>query len=216
MVDPDQLWREKYAERHASVKEAEDRARCVAFLDTTFLVCGEELRPLTARDLLQLDMTGNTFVGYDAGLRKEAQNVQELIWLLHQDNPARSILPPTGLRARLKHWRIMRRINRLDSEQAFEEVREFMRTQLQDSPARCRPTKAESSSKPIGASFIASIVMRVALDTGWRENEIIDIPLSRVFQYIKLIDARALGSEYKDFSASDAIMSEYLDELNHA
>ena len=214
MIDAGQLWAEKYAARHALAKQAEDRARSIAFIDTTFLVCGEELRAPTASDLLQLDLSGSFFVGYSATTKEQAEHVARLVWLLHRDNHERIITEPRTLRGRLTKWALFRRLRRYDFETAMDEVEQFMDSQFQDSPARCTPTK-EGSHKPIGASFMASLIIRLAFETGWGEREIAAMPLSRLFQYIKLTDARNMGADFKDFSASDKLLSDYLDEVNH-
>jgi len=58
------------------------------------------------------------------------------------------------------------------------------------------------------------IVMRIAKETGWDRNAILDTPLAELFQYLKYIAAREQGKDFNDWSPSDAITNEFLCELN--
>jgi hypothetical protein len=43
-----------------------------------------------------------------------------------------------------------------------------------------------------------------------------DVPLPRVWQYLKSISASEAGAKFKDYSPSDRIMSEWMEEVNRS
>jgi hypothetical protein len=82
---------------------------------------------------------------------------------------------------------------------------------FQDAPKGS--TRAEGK-RPLGTCFLVPLVMRIAKETGWDRDAILETPLAQLFQYLKYIQADAQGKDFNDWSPSDAITNEFLCELN--
>ena len=62
-------------------------------------------------------------------------------------------------------------------------------------------------------SFGIHVVFQIAQETGWSENDILDIPLKRLFQYRKFL-RRTLNPKTPLFNPSDRVLSEWMKGKN--
>lgn len=202
-MDAQELWAAKYAQRHAEERAREEARREQAFLDVPAIIAGEPLRMMTPRDLLLLNGADSPFVCTG---EPEAGDVAMFFWVLHEDND--------GTQSWLNRRRRAQMIKRL-APRSFDELvaalREYVDEVFQDAPAG---DVGKEEKRPLGTCFLAPLVVSLALETGWSQNEILGTPLPRLFQYSKAIRARAQGKEFTDFSPSDRLTNEFLCELN--
>ncbi len=208
MADPHQIWAEQFAARFAEERRSEDERRKVAFLDMTYTVCGEELRCMTARDVLILDGLENPFV---AGGQIHPAHIPQFIWLLSADNDR-----SRPLRSAFKKGRMIARVRKLDYGQAHREVSAFVETMFLDSPTG--KAKEDGDSRGLQTCFLAPLLVRLSGEMGAIDPAsglpLIESPLPRLFQYLKTLRAKSEGKEFCDTSPSDRLMDAWLVEVN--
>lgn len=199
----EELWATKYAHRHAEERAREEARREQAFLDLPYLVAGEPLRAMTPRDLLILNGVESPFVC--AGEMSPA-HVAMFFWAMHRDNEGR------------QNWAERRARNALLKRMAPRQYEElvaagidYVQEIFMDAP---KSSIDADTRRPLGTCFLAPLVMNIALETGWSQDEIINTPLPRLFQYTKALRARNLGKEFVDSSPSDRLTGDFLAELN--
>lgn len=103
-------------------------------------------------------------------------------------------------------WSNLRKLARVNFISSVEAIDEFVKESFQDSPPGTGVTGVSYYS------FAASIVDVFAKEYGWRESEILDTPLKRVFQYLKAISRR--NGETVFFNPSDKVRGEWLAAVN--
>jgi hypothetical protein len=211
MADPHKIWREQFAEKFAQERAAESERRDIAFLDVTFNVCGEEVRCMTARDMLILDGLKNPFV---SGGEISPGHIPQFLWLLHSRND-----PSRPVRTAFQKGLLIGRVRRLKYIESIKSISEFIETMFLDSPAGRKPDKeGGGDNRGLQTCFLAPLLMRIARDVGSLDPAsglpLIHSPLPRLFQYLKDIRARAEGKEFMDTSPSDRLIDEWLIEWN--
>lgn len=225
-MDATELWATKYAQLHAEERAKEEARREQAFLDLPAKVCGEELRIMTAMDLLVLTGVDNAFV---CGFDPRPGDVLVFLWFLSTDNNNPFGRPQSRLDAwanERRHKKLARRFAErvkishsasqlFVSTPAFEAdckaIKEYVDEVFQDS----RQGAGGEGRRPLGACFLAPLVVNLAEDTGWSEDAILSTPLPRLFQYLKAIRAKKEGKEFTDWAPSDRVTGQFLAELNH-
>jgi hypothetical protein len=200
---PNDLWQTKYAPRFSELRAQEEARREQAFLAVTVTVCGEELRAMTARDLLMLNGINSPFV---CPTEVGAVELAMFLWMLNVNNDGTQSW--FNLRRRAK---MFRRIGPINFDDAVQECHAYVEGVFQDAPKGS--TRAEGK-RPLGTCFLVPLVMRIAKETGWDRDAILETPLAQLFQYLKYIQADAQGKDFNDWSPSDAITNEFLCELN--
>lgn len=204
-MSPEELWATKYAARFAEERAKEESHREEAFLNITLTVCGEELRMMTPQDFLILNGIESPFV---CAVEPEPADVIIFLWQLHSANDGSHSW--FNLRRRKK---MIRRVAMLNFEQAVADCRRYIEKAFQDAP-RGRERSGDAISKPIGTCFLVPLIMRIAKETGWAKDAILATPLPQLFQFVKHLNAEALGNEFVDFAPSDRITNEFLCDLN--
>lgn len=106
------------------LRARERHNRAIAFSGITRTVCGIEIRQLTPRARIELQLLRNAFAM--PGAEPLAGDVFALLWILH---PKREELGAT-----VRQWQLRRRVKRLALTSATREIRIFMVEQLQDLP----------------------------------------------------------------------------------
>ena len=209
----EQLWQEKYLPRFHAQQQRESEARDRAFLDLPYTVCGEEVRQLTAGDLFVLQAVRNPFV---VGGRIEPAHIAQFVWSVSLlNNPAQPF------RNEYRKGRMIRRLGRLDYEQAVNDVNAYIDDMTLDLGARPTDTEQDPASdrRPLLTCFLAPLLVTIcdglksASDpaTG---RPLLESPLPRLLQYRKVIEARTQGRHHKDYAPSDALLVECAEEYN--
>jgi hypothetical protein len=170
--------------------EHEQLVRNAAFLSLSESLCGFDVNPLTLRHVLTLESIGSPFV---TGGRPLPHDLAAFLLI---------IKPATGW----ARWQMLRRLSQLPAASVTSAIAEFIGEAFQDSPGG---TGVESISY---YSFGARIVDELARSYGWREAEILDMPLKRVFQYLKVIAHRNGNAPL--FNPSDKVRGQWLLEVN--
>lgn len=199
MISFEQLWASKYAALAAAETAREDERRAEDFLDVTRTICGLEVRALTPRDLLHLDYAGSPFIrGGEIG----GEHVAQFLWQIHEPSP----------RGWWSERMFFRHCARLDYDESVSQIRAYLARTFADAP------KGGADGKPIGTSFVAPLIVRIAAGIpSLTPPAIMDTPVAQLFQYQKILaleEARKTGGKFSDPSPIERLLGECLDECN--
>jgi hypothetical protein len=203
---PNDLWQAKYAPRFAQLRAEEEARREQAFLSLPITVCGEELRPMTAQDLLVLNGINSPFV---CPTEVGAVELAMFLWILNVKNDGTQ-----GWWNMRRRHKMFQRIGPMNFEEAVQECNAYVEGVFQDAPKGSGGSGGSEGRRPLGTCFLVPLVMRIAKETGWERDVILNTPLAQLFQYLKYIQAQAQGKDFNDWSPSDTITNEFLCELN--
>jgi hypothetical protein len=201
------FWQHRYARRYAAALAAETARREEAFLGRTVEVCGFKLRRMTPEDLLILTGVGNPFV---VPGQVTPGDIAQFLWILR--------VPPVP-----RPW--YRRLFRLQAPgsshpdasfyahvvalpfaAATAEIYAHVDAIFADVPA------VEEAVAPRRLCFLAPLVTEM-VDAGWRESEILAMPLGKLFQYRAAIRNRK-DSDSLALGPSDLIKAECMAAWN--
>ena len=176
----------------AGAIEKENQIRVQSFLGFTETVHGFEFEPLTLSHVLGLESIGNAFV---CGGHVGPYDVASLVLMLSGQ--------PKGIR----RWWLLQRVGMADARALCEAINEYMSEAYMDVPG------GKSGGGPSYFSGAAALVDFMASEYGWTEQEILRVPLKRLFQYTKAIIARRNPNAIQ-FNPSDKIKGRWLAEVN--
>jgi hypothetical protein len=207
-MDSMQLWSEVYAPRWAAIREREVALREQAFIDWESVVLGERIRQITLGDIHMLHGAGSPFV---VGGEIQAKHVIQFMWILHAENKGGAFRRGWNL------GRMKARLLKIKSADPLrtccKAINAYLDDVFQDSP-----TAGNGESRPIGAGYIAIVLVRLGMKLGTFDPATgkpwADTPLARIFQYFKAINSYEMGKDFKDFSPSDKVMSDWLAHSN--
>jgi len=172
--------------------QKQDAIRDAAFLDAPLTLCGLPVRLMTARHLAILTHCGNGFV--TAGEIKP-EHIPQLLWVLSPKFEC-------GNAKRMADVSIA--ISNLPFAKCVREIEAYLDDMFLDSPP--------SEGKPGESynSWLASIVDLLAREYGWRQDEILNLPLPCVFQYVRIIRVRN-GDDGPQFNRlTDKVKADFL------
>lgn len=209
-MDSMQLWAEVYSPRFHTMQAREEALREQAFVDWTSDVLGESLRQMTLGDMFRLQGAGSPYIA--GGAYPEPVDALQFLWELHAENRG------SALRRCWHRRQMIRRVALRKVEGAPMEVWNAAINRYLDDVFLDAPRRAKDDKRPVGVCFMASMLVRLsnyigtvdpASGKGWA-----DVPIARIFQYLKSINRNELGKDFKDFSPSDRVTSEWLAECN--
>jgi hypothetical protein len=205
-MDSMKLWAEVYGPRFHTMQAREEALREQAFVDWTSDVLGEPLRQMTLGDMFRLQGAGSPYIA--GGAYPEPVDALQFLWELHAENRG-SVMRRWWHRRRMVR-RVALRVVEGDPMEAWNTaINRYLDDVFLDAPK-----KKKDDTRPVGVCFMASLLVRLsnyigtvdpASGRGWSE-----IPIARIFQYLKAINRNELGNDFKDFSPSDRVMSEWL------
>lgn len=216
------LWTEKYAALATAARDGEETRRAEAFVDVPRRVAGCSIRPLTGYDLLILDGYEHPLVGSSA--RAALTTPAELIWFLwYQRADQRPLWFP-----RLASSRFASRCSRawLDAAgrptaaytfNALPEALAYIEAAFADSATPRRINEVTGQPEPVresSTSFLAPLVMTLAGATGWSEQHILNLPLARLWQYLKIHRDEQRVGPGAEHSTVARLRSQCLQETN--
>lgn len=203
LITVEQLWAEKYAALQATAEADEASRRAEDFIDVPRTVCGLELRAITPRDLLLLDYAGSPFI---RGGAIEDMHIPQFLWQLCTPQPRH------WWQEKLFYWHV----GDLNYDQAVAEIRAYLDRTFADAPAV--PSSESSPSAPIGTSFVAPLIVRIASGIpALTPPMIMDTPLPQLFQYQKILAAEAAaknGGKFREDTPAARLLRECLEEAN--
>jgi hypothetical protein len=208
------LWQTKYAPEITDKLNREAQRRAESFANVPITVCGEELRLMTARDLLWLDGFENAFVT-GAKIPTE-EDVAFFLWTMNTKNTRGGGLMTSFRKGKL--WGKFTGGNR-DLAHDVAEIEEYcdrvfigMEDQSQEQGVQ------QLEKKPAQVYFLAPLLINVAGSIGPRcpmDGELLaDIPIPRLMQYAKAIRDKDPNNTNDETTAFDSQRSRCLEEVN--
>jgi len=193
------LWAE-YAPRIEKAKQEDGRDRHRHFCDYLEERVGDFVAvPLTLNKYLLLSQEGlfDDEDGNDARIP-----VLRFLWIISPD-----FSPEPDAAARF-----VRKNRNVDPTPYPDLIREYLDEAFRYSPPR-RETKTRTG-KATPKEWVSSIVDLLASEYSWTEQAILDLPITRLFLYVKRIRIR-LGSDEADFSSeADRLQDEFMRRAN--
>lgn len=177
--------------------DRESAIRDAAFIDLPESICGVQVKPLTIRLFITLDGIGSPFV---RGAAVEAADVARFLWAVSP------LYSATDTEARAKFVRQCRKIIGIDAADA---IRAYLDEAFMDAPAS---SESAGEQAPF-ASWASSLVDFLANQYSWSEDEILDMPLKRAWQYVRRIQKRSNPSKTL-FNPSDKVRGDWLATIN--
>lgn len=169
----------------------EQLVRDASFLELREQVCGFDVDPLTLRHVLTLESIASPLL---CGGQSYPHDFAAFLML---------VKPCKGF----ERWNLLRKFGRIKYQEAFDSISNFI----------CEATQDAIGGSIIGEqisyySFGASIVDCLSREYGWSESSILDMPVKRIFQYMKIIARR--GGETILFNPSDKVRGQWLAKIN--
>lgn len=171
----------------------EQTVRELAFLPVQLPICGVPIRHMNIRHYMLLQGCGNRFV---CGGRPGPADVLGFLWFLSPEYSTADGAREAFAKKHANAWRKR-------AADLCAGIAEYAESVFQDSPA---------SEGATGKSFTAAaagMVDTLASQYGWRDEDILEMPLARIFQYYKRIEAR-LNPKKPQFNRSDSVISHWL------
>ena len=180
----------------AEAAKDEKNARELSFLAKTLPVAGIEVNHLTPRLWLMLSHMECAFV---TGEAPQAEDVARFFWLC-------SPLYKRDAAARAEY--VQNVVSPLMYLETCREIYRYLETVFIDAP----PSAGSGDGRAYWAP-VASLVHFMADAYGWDDEQILDKPLARIFQYAKILRHRRNPREPK-FNRSDSLISKWLADQN--
>lgn len=189
---------------YAEAVKRENEIRDASFLGIEERINGVEVKPFTLRHMNALDSMRSPFL-LDRKIGMEIATPQDVAIFLWNVSPQFRVIR-TGWDV-FTHYRFIRSLRRLKFDETCKAIFDYVEEAFQDSPAG-----SSRKSMPF-ASYVAHIIDWIASTYHWDDDDILDKPLKRIFQYIRCIQRRTDGKAMF-FNASDKIRGDFLRQLN--
>lgn len=169
--------------------------RNAAFLDLRENICGVQVLPVSLLHLVTLETIGSPFI---MGGPVTPVDVATFLWI---------VSPDYSPKARFKRWRFLHRVGKLkvappdplpeDFSPALHTLRtliaaigDYLRESESDLPAAAGP------SRPNHKSVATILIDLLASQYGWREQDILRMPLKRILAYrARIMERERAGSD---------------------
>jgi hypothetical protein len=165
----------------ARADRLEDAWRDRAFIDANDKICGVEVRLITLRMFIELNISRNPFlVGGTVG----REHVAAFFWRLSPQYLRPSEYPDTAAGEPTPRERFVEMlIATVPFRRSVRAINRFLNRMLIDKP----PSSGSATDAKADTSFAASAVHQLAAAYGWDEDKILDMPMPRMFQYLRKI-----------------------------
>lgn len=177
---------------YAEAVNAEQANRELAFLPTPPPICGVPVRHLNARHHILLAGCGNRFVC--GGGRPSEADALFLLWVISPEYSMDRSKRDAWMAGRLKEW---------DFYQVASEIFKYLERVWQDWP------RADGVQRKGYTASVAGLVDVLASEYGWSDEAILELPLARVFQYVRRIIMRHNPKAIM-FNQSDRLLTDHL------
>lgn len=190
----------------------EQELRDLSFLELPQDIAGIPVRAFTLRDFVALDAMKNAHVvafHFESELERVVQAMQFLWFMSTEYRVPRGWLDHFWMR-----WRqacFVRRAGRIRAGRVFESIKSYLADAFYDNPYS---GGGESGGATLKAAFVVYIVDQLyAAGYPWSEREIFDMPLQKLWQYVRLAGNR-LNPELALANRSDLIAVNFIEEQN--
>ncbi len=178
---------------YVAARNREDANRELAFFPMPPPILGVPVRHLNARHHMLLVGCRNRFL---VGGMPTPEDVAMFLWFL---SPEYSTQP--GAR---ELW-VNKHVRSLDFRAAVLAIVEHLERVFQD----CPPQSDKGPQQKAYTAGVAGTIDILAQEYGWSDEEILEMPLARIFQYFRRIASRKID-RFVMFNPSDRLIGEYL------
>lgn len=197
MVSPNETWGE-YKTKLEEAKQRDAEARNVCFLDPIETLNGEPCSHLTVERLIILEQANSVFLhGGETDIT--ADDILTILWVL---SPRFQLNEKRARRFRAKRKRRVR-VALADYSRA---ILSFLEKTFTFAPPKKNGGDAQG--------WVATIIDLLASEYHWSEREILDLPLSRAFQYVAAMRERISDNPVKFSGEADRLKAEFLKKAN--
>lgn len=195
--------------------ERETQKREFDFLGAPELLCGIEVMPLSIRRLLRLQAVGSPFL-YTAATDVDPSDVAMFFWSLSPNYERAMMIRQSCELVSMSlgsfafdhiRQRFVRRLRKLKLDESSAACRQFVADAFEDAPG------SSGVDGPTYYGWPAGYVGLLATEYGWTEDEILDLPLRRLWQHVRRLTLRHDGSATL-FNPSDKVRGAWLREQN--
>ena len=176
--------------------EREEFHRNTAFLGVTELICGVEVKPLTLAHLCRLQCVGSPFL---CGGVPTLADVDAFLWAVSPEYNPKSRVQRFFFECRL--W--------MTYDAAIKGIQGYLDEAFLDGPSG-----GSAGYSPSYWSGFASIVGALASEFHWSEQQIMDMPLKRVCQYLRIAQKRNNPKASFSNRISFKVREEWMDKSN--
>ena len=176
---------------YAEAANREQVNRDMAFMPAPLPVCGVAVRHMNARHHIMLCGCRNRFI---TGGSIRPEDVAMWLWFLS---------PGYTTEAGFREAFIAEKVRPLDFAEVSRAIIEYREQVYQDWPA------SDGLARKLYVAPVATMVDLLAHEYGWSDESILEMPLARIFQYVRRINMRRDPGAVM-FNPSDRLMSEYL------
>lgn len=196
--------------REALIREQE--LRDLPFLDLPEDIAGIPVRVFTLRDLIALDLMKNAHVvryRFESEIERITQ-AQQFLWFMSAGyRVPRGWLDYLWMCARRE--RFSRRVMRMNSKAVFDGIDHYLAEAFYDNPYG-----GEGGGAALKASYAVYLIDQLcAAGYSWSEREILDMPIKRLWQYLR-ISMKRLDPKAPITNRSDKLANDYIAQRNAA
>lgn len=175
--------------------EQEELLRNAAFLDVPELVGGVECQPFTLRHWCVLQCIGSPFV---VGGVPSLEDVSKFLW---------SVNKRYNRNSKIRRYFFIKSTRKLQYFGTVRAIQDYLEKSFCDFPGG-----KTSGFTPAYWSCFANIISELAKEHGWDEQKIMDMPLKRIWQYIRVIRKRQNPNEVFSNTISGAVRQQWLND----
>lgn len=147
-----------------------------AFLDITQDICGVEVKQLTPLHFIYLDFLNSPFINPRDDI--SPGDVYQFLYVVSTEYRKND---------KQHYEEFVKRFVDIDLQKTIDEICQYIQEAFLDSPPATVGPK--SNHRPYTA-WIVEYIHMIASEYGWVDEYILNLPFTRIFQYIKIIDVR--------------------------
>lgn len=176
-----------YAGRIAAAAIASQRRRDVAMLDVPYIICGFPIRLMTLDDYLALGIFRNAYV---VACHLPAEETEQRAFWAGHDSQLLWYLSPGYSREDKARDKFLAALGAFDFTETHAEVCTYIAEIFADAPRGPEVGPDDPPPMdPVGVSFSAHWIARIAARFPWSREAIRSLPLPELFQYLRIIAA---------------------------
>jgi len=194
--NPQTLW-EEYRKRIADAKNEDFKSRAEAWVQLPHQIAGTLLSPMTLRKLIFLEQVESPLL---SGKDATHEDVVTFIWVC-SDQFTPNEAAAKAFRQGMGKF----------PESLEQEITDYLKDNLSH-------INQGGESSPSNAHFASSVIDLMASEYGWTSEQILDLPLSQMFQLLSSITQRLTvtngGTPIEFNPAVDKLKAEFLKQAN--
>ena len=179
-----------------------------AFLNINHDINGVEVCPLSFRRYILLDFRNSPFLKQSRELTKE--DVWEFIWIVSTEF---ELGKPSDDFVKRKMAAMADENGDINYEFLIKEVLRYLEDALLDLPDDSKKSATKFKNEIAETAWVAVYVVLLASEFGWSDEYILDLPMARVFQYVRIIESKEAAKAGEPIKHRNRLSSDWFDKL---